>query len=137
MIENPALGKPYVCRLDEEAALPLTYIKDIIRGTEMLYYAPEAQIKTVCYNIAGVSPARTAGELQRAVKKFIPEADITFKPEPELVSFFEAYFGGTKSVDDSRAKEEWGWEPRHTDFEKIVEDFIREVRTRPQRWGIG
>ena len=136
MIENPALGKPYVCRLNEEAALPLTYIKDIVRGTEMLYYAPEAQIKTICYNIVGVSPARTAGELQQAVKKFLPDADITFKPEPELVRFFEAYFGGTKSVDDSRAREEWGWEPLHTDFEKIVEDFIREVRASPRLWGL-
>ncbi len=38
--------------------------------------------------------------------------------------------------DDSRAREEWGWKPIYMDFEKLVEDFIREVRTRPQLYGL-
>lgn len=136
MTENAALGKPYVCRVREDQGLPLTYVKDNVRATEMLYYAPEAQIKTVCYNVIGVSPAKTPKQLALAVKKFIPDAELTFKPDPELVQFFDAFYGGMYAVDDSRAREEWGWEPLYTDFEKIVEDFIHEVRTRPQLWGL-
>lgn len=136
MIENAALGKPYECKVAEDAALPLTYLKDTIRATEMLYYAPAEQIETVCYNVIGVSPAKTAKELELTIKKFIPEAEITFKPDPELVKFFKAFYGGIKAVDDSRAREEWDWEPLHTNFEKIVEDFIQEVRMRPQFHGL-
>ncbi len=136
MIENAALGKPYVCKVREDQGLPLTYIKDNVRATEMLYYAPEEQIKTVCYNVIGVSPARTPKELASTIRKFIPEADITFRTDPELARFFDDFYGGMKAVDDSRAREEWGWEPLHTNFEKMVEDFIYEVRTRPQLYGL-
>jgi nucleoside-diphosphate-sugar epimerase len=136
MIENAALGKPYECKVREDQGVPLTYVKDVVRATEMLYYAPKEQIRTVCYNIIGVSPAKTAKELELAIKKFIPEAKITFRPDPKLVQFFNDFFGGMKAVDDSRARQEWGWEPLHTDFEKIVEDFVQEVRTRPQLWGL-
>lgn len=136
MIENAVLGKPYECKVREDQGLPLTYIKDNVRATEMLYYAPKEQIKTVCYNIIGVSPARTPKELEITIKKFIPEAKITFKLDPELAQFFDVFYGGMKAVDDSRASEEWGWEPLHTNFEKIVEDFIYEIRTRPQLYGL-
>lgn len=88
------------------------------------------------YNIIGVSPARTPQELKKTIKKFIPEAKITFKLDPELAQFFDVFYGGMKAVDDSWAREEWGWEPLHTNFEKIVEDFIYEIRTRPQLYGL-
>ena len=136
MVEYAALGKPYVCKVRQDQGVPLTYVKDNIRATEMLYYAPAEKIKTVCYNTIGVSPARTAGELYQAIKKFIPDARLTFEPDPELVKFFDAFFGGMKAVDDSRAREEWGWKPQYTDFEKLVEDFVREIKTRPQLWGL-
>jgi threonine 3-dehydrogenase len=136
MIENAALGKPYQCRVRKDQGVPITYIKDVIRATEMLYDAPREQIKAVSYNIIGVSPAKTAGELELAITKFIPEAEITFKPDPELVQFFNDFYGGMKAVDDSRAREEWGWEPLYFDLEKIVEDFIQEVRTKPQQYGV-
>ncbi len=98
----------------------------------MLYDSPEDKIKTICYNISGVSPARTAKELELAVKKFIPEAKITFKPDPEFMKFSGEFFTNMGICDDSRVREEWGWKPMYTDLEKLVKDFIREVRTRPQ-----
>lgn len=69
------------------------------------------------------------------MKKYVPEAQITFKT-PELAQFFDAFYCGMKAVDDSRAREEWGWKPLYTDFEKIVEDFIHEVKTSPQLYGL-
>ncbi len=136
MIENAALGKPYECIVSEDAAVPITYFKDAVRATEMLYDAPEEKIKTICYNIAGVSSAKTAKELALAVKKFVPEARITFKPDPEFMKFFREFFASMRVFDDSRAREEWGWKPEYTDLEKLVEDFLREVRTRPQWYGL-
>ena len=82
MIENAVLGKPYECKVREDQGLPLTYIKDNVRATEMLYYAPKEQIKTVCYNIIVVSQARISKELEITLQKVIPEAKITFNQEP-------------------------------------------------------
>lgn len=133
MVENAALGKPYECFVTEDTAIPVTYFKDAIHAIEMLYYAPEERIKTVCYNISGVSPAQSARQLELAIKKFIPDAKITYKPDPVTMEFF--YSQHMKIFDDSKAREEWGWEPKYTDFETVVEDFIQEVRARADFYG--
>ncbi len=134
MIENVALGKPYECFVSRDIQIPVTYYKDALRATEMLYYAPEEQIKTVCYNVAGISPAQTVQELELAIKKFIPESRITYKPDPAIMDFYLSY--PVKAIDDSQARKEWGWTPLYTDFEKIVKDFIEEVRERPRIHGL-
>ena len=41
-----------------------------------------------------------------------------------------------KVFDDSRAREEWGYQPRFGDFDKVVEDFIKEVRTNGKYYGL-
>jgi len=134
MIENAALGKPYECFVAEDVAAPVMYYRDAIRATIMLYYAPKEQIKTVCYNISGISPTPTAKELEMTVKKIIPEAKITYKPDPLVMEFYRSR--GVNIIDDSRARQEWGWEALYTDYKKVVADFIQEVRTNPQGWGL-
>ena len=69
-----------------------------------------------------------------AIKKFIPDAKITYKPDPVSMEFFRSFT--IKSIDDSRARGEWGWKPLYTNFEKVVEDFIREVRTKAELYGL-
>ena len=134
MVENAVLGKPFECFVTEDTAVPITYFKDAIRATEMLYDAPRERIKTVSYNISQVSPAQTAKELELAVKKFIPDAKITYKPDPVVMEFYKNQ--NIRVIDDSRAREEWGWAPLYSDFEEIVADFIEEVRTRPDFYGL-
>jgi threonine 3-dehydrogenase len=134
MIENAVTGKPYECFVTDDIQIPVTYYKDALRATEMLYYAPRENIETVCYNVAGISPARSVKELELAIKKFIPEANIIYRPDPAIMEFFRTY--PVKVIDDSRAREEWGWQPLYTDFEKIVKDFLTEVRRRPHHHGL-
>jgi len=134
MVENAALGKPFECYVSEDTAIPVTYFKDAIHSLEMLYDAPKEQIKTICYNVSGVSPAQTAKELELAVKKFIPEAKITYKPDPLAMEFVQNL--NIKVIDDSRAREEWGWKPLYSNLEKAVGDFIQEVKTRGRYYGL-
>ena len=134
MVENAALGKPYKCFVTEDTAIPVTYFKDAINAISMLYYAPKGKIKTVCYNISGVSPAQSARQLESAIRKFLPDAKITYKPDPVTMEFF--YSQQMKVIDDSKAREEWGWAPRYTDFETVVEDFIKEVKTKAKFYGL-
>jgi nucleoside-diphosphate-sugar epimerase len=134
MIENAALGKPYECYGTPDIQSPVTYFKDAIRAAEMLYYAPKEKIKTINYNVIGVSPGEKVSDLEKAIKKFIPEAIITYKPDPATMEFFASY--PVRIIDDSRASEEWGWTRQYTSFEKIVEDFIYEVRNNPKLYGL-
>ena len=89
---------------------------------------PKEQIETVCYNIVGVFPSLTAKEVELAIKKFIPEAKFTYKPDPWVMDYYRSH----NNFDDSRAREEWRWKPLYADFEKIVADFIKEVRSKPE-----
>lgn len=136
MIEHAALGKPapFECWVSEDAPMQIMYFKDVVQGTKMLYYAPEERIKTVCYNLSAGTQVPTAKDVEIAIKKFIPEARFTYKPDPVTMEIL--YSLKCSSVDCSRASEEWGWNPQYTDYEKIVEDFINEARTNPELYGL-
>jgi len=62
------------------------------------------------------------------------EARIVYKPDPLVMEFVHSL--NLKVIDDSRAREEWGWQPSYSDLEKVMKDFIQEVRTRPQSYGL-
>ena len=128
MILNAALGRPAECAVSEDTKIPVMYYEDAMRATQMLYDAPKEQIETVCYNVVSVFPSLTAKEVELAIKKFIPEAKFTYKPDPWAMD----YIRNLNNIDDSRAREEWGWEPLYADFEKGVADFIKEVRSKPE-----
>ena len=132
MIQSAALGRPAECPVSEDTKLPVLYYEDAMRATQMLYDAPKEQIETVCYNVVGVFPSLTAKEVELAIKKFIPEAKFTYKPDPWVMD----YYRSINNIDDSRAREEWGWKPLYADFEKIVADFIKEVRTKPEYYSL-
>ncbi len=135
MVENAALGQPFECFAAGDVAVPVLYYKDAVRATMTLYEAPAEKIKTVCYNLAGISPTPTAGALEKAIKKFIPEAQITYNPDPLVMEYYRTR--GVSTIDDTRAREEWGWKPEFTDIQKVVADFIEEVKVRPDFWGVG
>ena len=132
MIQNAALGRPAECPVSEDTKLPVLYYEDAMRATQMLYDAPKEQIETVCYNVVGVFPSLTAREVELTIKKFIPEAQFTYKPDPWVMD----YYRSLNNFDDSRAREEWGWRPLYADFEKIVADFIKEVRSKPEYYSL-
>ena len=132
MIQNAALGRPAECPVSEDTKLPVLYYEDAMRATQMLYDAPKEQIETVCYNTVGVFPSLTASEVELAIKKFIPEAQFTYKPDPWVMD----YYRSLNNFDDSRAREEWSWKPLYADFKKIVADFIKEVRSKPDYYSL-
>ena len=134
MIEYPILGKPFECFVTEDTKTPVLYFKDAARAADMVYQAAEEQIKTVNYNVAGVTPIRTASELEQVVKKYVPESQITYVPDPEVMDFHRTM--RIDVFDDSRAREEWGWQPEYPDLDKVVADFIEEIRLRPERYGL-
>ncbi len=126
MIESAVLGQPFECYVTEDTAFPVIYIKDAIEAVMRLHDVAEDKIEMVCYNISGVTPVRTAKELELSIKKFIPEAQITYKPDPAVMQVVREM--KIRVIDDSNARREWGWSSSFDNFEKIVEDFIKEVR---------
>jgi len=134
LIEYPALGKPYECCLSEDTKCAVIYFKDAVRAVDMVSQAPKDRIKTINYNIAGVTPTPTAKEIELTVKKYIPESQISYKPDSEVVDYYRSTH--IDVFDDSRARKEWDWQPAYSDFDRIVPDIINELQLHPELYEV-
>jgi nucleoside-diphosphate-sugar epimerase len=69
----------------------------------------------------------TAGELAAEIKKHIPEFKIEYKPD------FRQQIADSwpKSIDDSCAREEWGWNPGY-DLTAMTKDMIKKLKKKPK-----
>jgi len=124
-IEHAARGEPYEMWVPEDARVPLVYYKDAAAALNALLHAPEEDILTVNYNLAGISPMFNASTMVEALRKQIPTASITFSPDPELIEVFRNV-RDTKEYDDSRLREETGYKPAY-DLDDALEDFVKEI----------
>src|SRR6187455_1003304 len=108
--------KKFECFLKPDTYLPMMYMDDAVKSTIDLMEASPEKIKVrSSYNVAGMSfcPAEIAAE----IKKHIPEFEITYKPD-----FRQAIADSwPKSINDSVARIDWGWEPAFELEEMVVE----------------
>ncbi len=134
MIEYPALDKPFECFVTPETRGPGMYFKDAVRSLQLIADAPIKSIQTLNYNVGGLSPTPTASDVEAAVREHIPDAMITYKPDPAIMEYYAS--AKVKVFDDSYARHEWGWTPVFGSLGEIVSDFITEVRTSRSKYGL-
>ncbi len=130
VIEECAKGNPFTINVNPETRVPVMYIKEAGQAAITLAKAPVDRIKTVNYNIDGVKPSPSAGELADAVMAKLPDARIEFEPDLELMAVLD---DAIKPLDDTNARNEWGWRPEYN-LERIVDEFLQELRQNPQRY---
>jgi nucleoside-diphosphate-sugar epimerase len=137
MLENAALGRPYECYVAEQTkSAGFMYFKDSVRAVDMLYQAPKENIKMINYNVSGLDKSVSTKELEETIKKHVPEFSVIYKPDEEVVTYMKKYEDAMQVIDDTRAREEWGWNPAYKDLDSIVSDYLEEMRTRPEFFGI-
>ncbi len=134
MIEYPALGKPFACFVTPETKRPAMYFKDAVRAVSMIADAPADRIAMVNYNVSGLSPTPTAGDIELEVRRHFPNAIVTYEPDPVVMRFYET--AKTDVFEDSCARNEWGWKPQYETLESVVTDFIQEVRVNASRYDL-
>ena len=108
------------CRPD--ATIPLMYMPDALRALVELSQAPRERLSRSVYNVAAFSP--TAREIADEVMRAVPGADITFKPDPARQAILDSW---PKALDDSLARRDWGWAPRH-DLQAMTADLLPKLR---------
>jgi len=133
MIQAAALGKPYECYGPPDRGLPLIYFKDTAAAFAAIADADMAGIKTLNYNIAGVNVSATPRQIEAAIKRLIPDAVITYNPDPVVLNYFATM--RFDALDDSAARAEWGWQPQFGTIDAIVKDFVGLVRQHPDLYG--
>ena len=123
-IFHEALRKGSYCSfLSATTALPMMYMDDAIRGTIELMDAPADQLSIrSSYNFSGISftPEMLAAEIQ----KHIPNFTLTYAdtdPRQQIAD------GWPKSIDDTFAQKEWGWQSRF-DLAKMTSDMLINLK---------
>ncbi|MCB0686338.1 MAG: NAD-dependent epimerase/dehydratase family protein [Saprospiraceae bacterium] len=108
----------YTCFLAPDTRLPMMYMDDAMRATNELMQADKTKIRIHSgYNLTGMS--FTPAELADAIRVHIPTFTIDYKPDFRQ----EIAASWSQTIDDSRAKEDWGWTPAY-DLEKMTADMI-------------
>ncbi len=114
----------YTCFVREDTVLPMMFMPDAIRAAIELMEAPLAWLKHHAnYNIAAMS--FSAGELAAEIKRHIPEFICEFEPDPRQ-AIADSW---PRTIDDTAAREEWGWRPRY-DLKAMVEAMLKRLSER-------
>jgi len=122
-IEYSIKGLPYTLTCDPETRCPALYYKDAAMALKTLASADPSRIRTRVYNIAGITPPFSASELVKVIVKRIPEAQLSFNPDPVVVELLREL--GALKISDECARQEWGWQLAYP-LEAMVDDFIAE-----------
>lgn len=116
--------KKYTCCLTEHTALPMMYMPDAIRATIELMESPTNRISIrTAYNISGMS--FTPGEIAAAIKKHIPEFEISYAPDYRQ-AIADSWPG---SIDDQVARTDWGWKEQY-DLPAMTLDMLQNMEKR-------
>jgi len=121
MIEESIRGNPYTVNVSPETFIPVLSAEDAARAIFELAQAPAENITTVNYLVDGVKPTCSAAELAQKVKAKIPAAEIDFQPDEKWKPVLDMI---ALPIDDSRARQEWGWQPQD-DYDGIIDIFLR------------
>ncbi|WP_054852194.1 NAD-dependent epimerase/dehydratase family protein [Olleya sp. ITB9] len=114
-------NKNYECFLSENTALPMMYMDDAIDATVALMTANAEKVKIrSSYNLSGIS--FTPKEIANAIKKEIPDFEITYKPDfrQEIANSWPS------SIDDTSAREDWNWKHQF-DLDGITKDMLKNL----------
>jgi len=113
--------KRYTCFLRDDAKMPMLYMPDCINAVINLLEAPASCLQQRTYNLTGFS--FTPKELANSIRSQIPDFTIEYKPD------FRQKIADSwpKSIDDSAARKDWGWNPSYT-VETMTTDMLAVLR---------
>ena len=120
MPSNCAVGKPFAMDGDGKGLSSLVSADDVAEFTKILIKAPSSPHPV--YNVGG--PPKSPRDLAAVIKKYIPDAKITFGKKPMMDK--EGKFGLPWLVSEKRAKKDFGFSCMP--IEKAVLIHINDAR---------
>ena len=114
----------YTCFVRPTTVLPMMYMPDCIKATLDLMDADASSLMHHSdFNLAGMS--FSAADLAAEIKKHIP--DFTCEYEPDFRQAIADSW--PRTIDDSAARDEWGWKPSY-DLATMTIDMLERLTPR-------
>lgn len=118
MLHAVASGTPYACFAREDTRIPFMTMPDAVESIIGLFEAPAANLSRTVYNVGAFAPS--AGEVEELLRQTWPDAQVTYEVHQSRQSFLDTW---PADVDDSAARNDWGYAPQHG-FEEAFSDYL-------------
>lgn len=118
-------GEKFVCPIGKGTLMDMMYMPDALNGAISLM---EANLSKLVhhngFNIASMS--FDPEEIYNEIKKHVPDFEMVYDVDPLKQSIADSW---PDSMDDSCAREEWGWKPQY-DLASMTVDMLAKLKER-------
>ena len=123
-INNSAVkGATFECPIAAGTFMDMMYMPDALRAAiEIMEADPEKLVHRNAFNIASMS--FDPEMIYNSIKEAVPDFKMVYKVDPLRQAIAESW---PNSLDDSCAREEWGWKPDY-DMKTMTKDMIEILR---------
>lgn len=112
----------YACFLAEDTQLDMMYMPDAVRAAIEVMEADPARLRhRNAFNITAMQ--LTPGRLAAEIRKHLPDFTIEYVVDPVRQAIAESW---PRRIDDTAAREEWGWAPRYG-LEAMTVDMLTQL----------
>ncbi len=118
MWHDISLNNTYQCFVDGNTRIPFLTMPDAIDAIDRLMSAKEEQIKSRIYNITSFNPS--PDEFFNSIKYLFTDSNLSYKINPIRQNIVNSW---PNDVDDSLAKQEWGWDAKYN-LKTAIEEYL-------------
>lgn len=118
----------YTCYLKPDTSLDMMYMPDAIKAAiDLMEADPGSLTHRNAFNVTSMH--FTPEVLAEEIRKHIPGFEIEYDNDPVRQAIADSW---PDWMDDSAARDEWGWDPEHT-LESMTKDMIEVLEERASR----
>lgn len=115
--------KEFTCNLKEGTKMDMMYMPDALDSIVNLMEADPSKLKhRNAFNVTAMSFGPE--EIYEEIKKHIPEFTMQYDVDPVKQKIADSW---PNSLDDSAAREEWGWKPKYN-LETMTTDMLAKLK---------
>lgn len=123
IFHHAARGEDYTCFLPADAQLDMMYMPDAIRSVIELMEADASRLSH--WNAFNVTAMQLAPrDLAAEIARHVPGFQIHYDVDPVRAAIAASW---PNRIDDSAARQEWGWAPEY-DVEEMTVDMLKNLR---------
>lgn len=116
-------GETFKCPLKPGTLMDMMYMPDALRAAVEIMEADPSKLKhRNSFNITAMS--FDPEEIYAKIKEYVPDFRMEYELDPLRQKIADSW---PDSLDDSCAREEWGWKPEY-DLDAMTQDMLKNLR---------
>ncbi len=113
----------FTCPIPENVYMDMMYMPDALRAcVELMEADPSKLVHRNSFNVTAMS--FTPETIYAEIKKRMPDFTMDYNVDPVKKAISESW---PNSIDDTCAREEWGWKPEW-DLSSMTDDMLEHIR---------